>query len=173
MTRTARSMVIVLAASVALSSAGCASRSGNGTLVGVGAVVATVGLALYASDTAMEPREDDPYADDLDLDLDLDLTARFGKGLIGLGLAMAAGGVIGLMQSSPETTAEDVAERDAATVAAQLSEADRLAMRAVHAAAAGDCAAVRLNVAMIQSTDRDYASALVAHDAQIAACVGR
>ncbi len=171
MTRTARSMVIVFAASVALSSAGCASRSGNGTLVGVGAVVATVGLALYASDTAMEPREDDPYADDLDLDLDL--TARFGKGLIGLGLAMAAGGVIGLMQSSPETTAEDVAERDAATVAAQLSEADRLAMRAVHAAAAGDCAAVRLNVAMIQSTDRDYASALVAHDAQIAACVGR
>lgn len=171
MTRTARSMVIVLAASVALSSAGCASRNGNGTLVGVGAVVATVGLALYASDTAMEPREDDPYADDLDLDLDL--TARFGKGLIGLGLAMAAGGVIGLMQSSPETTAEDVAERDAATVAAQLSEADRLAMRAVHAAAAGDCAAVRLNVAMIQSTDRDYASALVAHDAQIAACVGR
>lgn len=171
MTRTARSMVIVLAASVALSSAGCASRSGNGTLVGVGAVVATVGLAIYASDTAMEPREDDPYADDLDLDLDL--TARFGKGLIGLGLAMAAGGVIGLMQSSPETTAEDVAERDAATVAAQLSEADRLAMRAVHAAAAGDCAAVRLNVAMIQSTDRDYASALVAHDAQIAACVGR
>ena len=172
MTRTARSMVIVLAASIALSSAGCASRNGNGTLVGVGAVVATVGLALYASDTAMEPREDDPYADDLDLDLDLDLTARFGKGLIGLGLAMAAGGVIGLMQS-PETTAEDVAERDAATVAAQLSEADRLAMRAVHAAAAGDCAAVRLNVAMIQSTDRDYASALVAHDAQIAACVGR
>lgn len=171
MTRTARSMVIVLAASVALSSAGCASRSGNGTLVGVGAVVATVGLAIYASDTAMEPREDDPYADDLDLDLDL--TARFGKGLIGLGLAMAAGGVIGLMQSSPETTAEDVAERDAATVAAQLSEADRLAMRAVHAAAAGDCAAVRLNVAMIQSTDRDYASALVAHDAKIAACVGR
>lgn len=171
MTRTARSMVIVLAASVALSSAGCASRSGNGTLVGVGAVVATVGLALYASDTAMEPREDDPYAGNLDLDLDL--TARFGKGLIGLGLAMAAGGVIGLMQSSPETTAEDVAERDAATVAAQLSEADRLAMRAVHAAAAGDCAAVRLNVAMIQSTDRDYASALVAHDAQIAACVGR
>lgn len=170
MTRTARSMVIVLAASVALSSAGCASRSGNGTLVGVGAVVATVGLAIYASDTAMEPREDDPYAGNLDLDLDL--TARFGKGLIGLGLAMAAGGVIGLMQS-PETTAEDVAERDAATVAAQLSEADRLAMRAVHAAAAGDCAAVRLNVAMIQSTDRDYASALVAHDAQIAACVGR
>ena len=170
MTRTARSMVIVLAASVALSSAGCASRSGNGTLVGVGAVVATVGLAIYASDTAMEPREDDPYAGNLDLDLDL--TARFGKGLIGLGLAMATGGVIGLMQS-PETTAEDVAERDAATVAAQLSEADRLAMRAVHAAAAGDCAAVRLNVAMIQSTDRDYASALVAHDAQIAACVGR
>ena len=35
------------------------------------------------------------------------------------------------------------------------------------------CAAVRLNVAMIQATDRDYASALVAHDAQIAACVGR
>lgn len=170
MTRTACSMVIVLAASVALSSAGCASRNGNGTLVGVGAVVATVGLAIYASDTAMEPREDDPYAGNLDLDLDL--TARFGKGLIGLGLAMAAGGVIGLMQS-PETTAEDVAERDAATVAAQLSEADRLAMRAVHAAAAGDCAAVRLNVAMIQATDRDYASALVAHDAQIAACVGR
>jgi len=163
-------MVIVLAASIALSSAGCASRNGNGTLVGVGAVVATVGLAIYASDTAMEPREDDPYAGNLDLDLDL--TARFGKGLIGLGLAMAAGGVIGLMQS-PETTAEDVAERDAATVAAQLSEADRLAMRAVHAAAAGDCAAVRLNVAMIQATDRDYASALVAHDAQIAACVGR
>ena len=168
MNRIARSMVIVLAASVALSSSGCASRNGNGTLVGVGAVVATVGLAVYASDTVMEPREDDPY----DPYTHLDLTARFSKGLIGLGLAMAAGGVIGLMQS-PETTAEDVAERDAATVAAQLSEADRLAMRAVHAAAAGDCAAVRLNVAMIQATDRDYASALVAHDAQIAACVRR
>lgn len=90
-----QTIVIALATTVTLSSAGCASRGPNVAAIGLGLAAAGAGVSIYAADRTA--------ADEPDRG-ELDLRPEVGTALIVLGLAAVTGGVIGLTQpSSPPT----------------------------------------------------------------------
>jgi hypothetical protein len=147
MNGTARTLVIALATSVALSSSGCASRMANAGVIIAGGMLVIRGAVASSRDSSLNSSNvDSGYSQEISVAVVL------------LGVGLMAAGAIGLMRNPGDAT-------DA------ISESDRLGIRAAHAAQAGDCATVRLDVTTMDAMDPQYASALVDHDPLIRACM--
>ncbi len=155
-------MVIAIAASVGLTGAGCATRSGNGMVIGVGGLVATLGVAVVASDDG--PTDSDQGSLEI-------FTVPTGTLLILAGVAVASGGFLGLMHTRDDRGEVDV---EMAVAAPDVDgRLDRLALRAIDAARASECAEVRATVDTIRSIDGDYYRITLAGDPLIVACLAR
>ena len=166
MNGTARTLVMALATTVTLSSSGCASRMADGGVIAAGGML-TIGGAVVGNRDA-SPTD---YATN---GPDFNVSQEFSVALVLLGVGLMAVGAIGLMHDPGDATEEGVIASHSPRGpmgAAAISESDRLGIRAAHAAQAGDCATVRLDVATMHAMDPEYASALVDHDPLIRGCM--